>query len=86
MRSQGNASAHFKISKREFVVDSKHTHDTGDRETTWEEVEDARTSRLEQASSSVPKVKEQTDVKSSNSQEASPATGAKNPLSMVGKM
>ena len=33
-----------------------HTHATGDRETTWEEVEDVRRSRLEQASSSVPKV------------------------------
>ena len=41
----------------------------------WNEVGDARRSHLEQASSSVPKVKEQTDVKSSNSQ-----------LSMVGKM
>ena len=61
----------------------QHTHATGDRETTREEVEDARRSRPEQASSSVPKVKEQTDVKSSNSLEASPATKVKNPLSMV---
>ena len=62
-----------------------HTHATGDRETMREEVGDARRSRLEQASSSVPKVKEQTDVKSSNSPKASPATGAKNPLSMMAK-
>ena len=41
-----------------------HTHATGDRDTTREEVGDARRSRQEQASSSVPKVKEQTDVKS----------------------
>ena len=46
----------------------------------------ARRSYLEQASSSVPKVKEQTDVESSNSPKASLATGAKNPLSMAGKM
>ena len=38
---------------------------------------DARRSRLEQASSSVPNVKEQTDVKSSNNLEASPATRTK---------
>ena len=63
-----------------------HTHATGDRETLRKEVGDARRSRLEQASSSMPKVKEQTDVKSSNSLEASPATGAKKPLSMRGKM
>ena len=44
-----------------------HTHATGHRETMWKEVGDARRSHLEQASSSVPKVKEQTDVKSSNS-------------------
>ena len=47
---------------------------------------DARNSHLEQACSSVPKVKEQTDVKSSNSPEASPATRAENPLSVDGKM
>ena len=52
------------------------THATGDRESTREEVVDARRSRLERASYSVPKVKEQTDVKSSKSLEASPATGA----------
>ena len=40
---------------------------------------DARKSHLEQAaSSSAPKVKEQTDVKSSNSLKASPATRVKN--------
>ena len=50
------------------------------------EVGDAKRSHPEQVSSSVPKVKEQTDVKNSNSLKASPATGAKNPLSMVGKM
>ena len=50
------------------------------------EVGDARRSRLEQASSSVPKVKEQTDVKNSNSLKASPATRAENPVSMEGKM
>ena len=53
-----------------------HTHATGDRETMREEAEDARRSRQEQASSSVPKVKEQTDLKISNSLEASPATRA----------
>ena len=57
-----------------------HTHATGDRETLRKEVGDARRSRQEQASSSMPKVKEQTDVKSSNSLEASPATGAKKTL------
>ena len=50
------------------------------------EVEDARESHLEKASSSVPKVKEQTYVKSSNSPQASPATKAENPLSIKGKM
>ena len=39
----------------------------------WKEVGDARRSHLQQASSSVPKVKEKTDVKSSNSLKASPA-------------
>ena len=63
-----------------------HTHATGHREIMWKEVGDARRSHLEQASSSVPKVREQTDVKSSNSLKASPATGAENPLSMDGKM
>ena len=48
----------------------------------WKEVGDVRRSHPEQTSSSVPKVKEQTDVKSSNSLRASPATGVK----MVGKM
>ena len=47
---------------------------------------DARKSHLEHASSSVPKVKTQTDVNSSHSVKASPATGAKKPLSMEGKM
>ena len=40
----------------------------------------------EQTSSSVPEVKEQTDVKSSTSPEASPATRAKIPCRMVSKM
>ena len=44
------------------------------RETVVKEVGDARTSRLEQASSSVPKVKTQTDMKNSNSLKASLAT------------
>ena len=58
----------------------------GDRETMRKEVEDARRSRLEQASSSAPKVKTQTDVKKSNSLEARLATKAENSLSMGGKM
>ena len=45
----------------------------------WKEVGHVR-SHLEQASSSAPKVKEQTDVKSSNSLKASPATRVKNSL------
>ena len=45
-----------------------------------------RNSHLEQAYSSVPKVKKPTDVKSLNSVKASPATEAKNPLSLVGEM
>ena len=45
-----------------------------------------RKSHLEQAYSSVPKVKKPTDVKSLNSVKASPATEAKNPLSLVGEM
>ena len=56
-----------------------YTHATGRRETMRKEVGDARRSRLEQVPSSVPKVKEQTDVKSSNSLKASPATGAEIP-------
>ena len=66
---------------------------TGSREITHKEVENARGSSLEpaagsrehggkdkeQASSSGPKVREQTDVKSSRSQEASPATRAQIP-------
>ena len=40
----------------------------------------------EQASSSVPKVKEQTDVKNTNSVMTSPTIRVGNPLSMVGKM
>ena len=63
-----------------------HTHATEDSKTTWEEMEDARKSRLEQASSSVPIVKTQTDEKIWNSLKAGPATKAKNPLSMVSKM
>ena len=47
-----------------------HTHATGRRETMWKKVGDAGKTHLEQASSSVPKVKEQTDVKSSNSLKA----------------
>ena len=47
---------------------------------------DARSSHLEQAYSSVPKVKKQTDVKSLNSLKASPTTKVENSLSMVGKM
>ena len=39
-----------------------HTHATGDRETTREEVGDARRSGQEQAYCSVPKVKKQTDM------------------------
>ena len=65
-------------SKRD-ICSFLHTHATGDRETMREEVGDAEKSRLEQASSSVPNVKEQTDVKSSNSPEASPATRAEIP-------
>ena len=49
-------------------------------------MEDARKSRLEQASSSVPKVKKQTDVKGLYSLKASPATKAENSLSVAGKM
>ena len=63
-----------------------HTYATGHRETMWKEVGDVRKSHLEQASSSVPKVKKQTLVKSSNSLKASPETGVLNPLSVVGKM
>ena len=49
----------------------------------WKEVRDAKRSHLEQVSSSVPKVKGQTDVKSSNS----PTTRVENSLSsMVDKM
>ena len=46
----------------------------------------ARKSHPEQASSSVPKVKTQTDVKSFNGLKASPVTQAKESLSIVGKM
>ena len=42
--------------------------------------------REEQASSSVPKVKKQTDVNALYSLKASPATKTENPLSMLGKM
>ena len=70
-----------------------HSHASGNRETTAEEVGNARGSGLnpavkndeqrrkgkEQASSSVPTGKGQTDVKSSTSPEASPATRAKIP-------
>ena len=54
-----------------------HTHATGRRETMWQEVGDAKRSHLEQVSSSVPKVKEPTDVKNSYSLKASPATRVK---------
>ena len=54
-----------------------HTHATGRRE---KEVGDVKKSHLEQVSSSVPKVKEQTDVKNSNSLKASPATWGKRKL------
>ena len=54
--------------------------------TTWDEVERREKSHPEQESSSVPKVKTQTDVKSLTSLKASLATKAENPLSMVGKM
>ena len=63
-----------------------HKHATGRRETMWKGVGDAKRSHLEHVSSSVPKVKEQTDVKSSNSPKASPATRVENSLSMVDKM
>ena len=46
----------------------------------------AGNSHLEQASSAVPKVKTQTDVKSLNSLKASLVTKAQNSLSIVGKM
>ena len=46
----------------------------------------ARKSRLEQAYSSVPKVKKQTKRKSLNSLEASPAAEAKHALSIADKM
>ena len=52
----------------------------------WKEVGDAERSHLEQVSSSEPKVKEKTDVKNSNSLQASPATRVTNSLSMVDKM
>ena len=52
----------------------------------WKEVGDAKRSHLERVSSSVPKVKEQTDVKNSNSLKASPATRVKNSLSVVDNM
>ena len=45
----------------------------------------ARNSHQEQAFFSVPKVKKQTDVKSLNSLKVSPATGAKNSLSVAVK-
>ena len=57
-----------------------HTHATGHRETVWKEVGDERKSHLEQASSSVPKVKEQTDVKSSDSLKAGPTTRVRKSL------
>ena len=60
-----------------------HTHATGRRE---KEVGDVKKSHLEQVFSSVPKVKEQTDVKNSNSLKASPVTWGKKSLSMVDKM
>ena len=51
-----------------------HTHATGHREIMWKEVGDARRSHLAKASSSVPEVKEQSDVRSSNRLKASPVT------------
>ena len=63
-----------------------YTHVPRDTETMWKEVGDARKSHPERASFWVPKVKEQTDVKSSNSVKASLATGVENPLSLEGKM
>ena len=68
------------------ICNCLHTHATGRRWTMWKEVGDAKRSHLEQVSSSVPKVKEQTDVKNSNSLKASPGTGVINSLSMVDKM
>ena len=62
------------------------THATGHREIMWKEVGDARRSHPEQASSSVQKVKEQTNVKSLNSPKDSPLTKVKHSLSMVCKM
>ena len=47
---------------------------------------DARNSHMEQAYSSVAKVKTQTGGKSSNSLKASPVTKAENSLSNTGKM
>ena len=74
-----------------------HTPASGNREITVEEVENARGSGLkpaaerarknkEQASSSVPTGKGQTDDKRSQSPEARPATKAENSLSIAGKM
>ena len=59
------------------------------RETVWTTRNDVATrknSHLEQAYSSVPKVNKTDWRKSLNSSKASPATKAKNPLSLVGKM
>ena len=71
-----------------------HSYDSGNRETSADGAKNTGVSSLKsavdnerrrkgkgQASSSVPKVKEQTDVKSSNSPETSPATRAKIPCS-----
>ena len=66
-------------SRRDTCSFSTHTCQVN-RETVWKEVGDARRSRSEQASSSVPKVKTQTDVKSSNSLKASLATRFKKSL------
>ena len=64
---------------------SLHAHATGDREDSvkWR---DARKFHPEQASSSVPKVKETDWRKNMNSLNASPATEVKDILSVAGKM
>ena len=66
-----------------FSTHACHKRPWGQRGKKWTTQENPR---LEQASSSVPQVKEQTDLKSSKNLEASPATRAHNPLSMQGKM
>ena len=82
------------LAQEENLVVFLHSPDKGNREMSREEVENARGSGLkpavgnrehggkdkEQASSSVPNVKAQTDVKSSTSLEANPAARAKIPF------